>query len=223
MVPPGHFAGASYRNDSPRDFGPRIACARRTWFQAVFRYPCPRQGSEGGRSRPLDHMRQIPFVVAPQFHHRLRFTHIYISQCNQFLFHVVRVVHACARAKTDIMPSCSLGDTANGLLLHYFILTIFISYRFPENDCFSDGLSTLLRKCLCIRWLKIILMSIQRLQTACSDLPNNLQKPSNCTNVIRLRTNSLFKALTDCTRKAAYYSSRYTIRYGIRYTNIDVY
>ena len=31
---------------------------------------------------------------------------------------------------------------------------------------------------------------------------------SNCPNVIRLRTNALFKALTDCTRKAvAYYSS----------------
>ena len=149
--------------------------------------------------------------------------YIYISQFNQFLFHVVRVVHACARAKTDIMPSCSLGDTANGLLLHYFILTFFISCRFPENDCFFDGLSTLLRKCLCIRWLRIILMSIQRLQTACSDLPNYLQKPSNCTNVIRLRTNSLFKALTDCTGKAAYYSSRCTIRYGIRYTIIDVY
>ena len=62
MVPPGHFAGASYRDDSPRDFGPQIAYACWRWFQAVFRYPCPRQGSEGGRSRPLDHMRQIPFV-----------------------------------------------------------------------------------------------------------------------------------------------------------------
>ena len=30
--------------------------------------PCPRQGSEGGTSRPLDHMRQIPFERAPQFH-----------------------------------------------------------------------------------------------------------------------------------------------------------
>ena len=31
-------------------------------------------------------------------------------------------------------------------------------------------------------------MSIQRLQTVPSDLPNYLQKPSNCPNVIRLRT-----------------------------------
>ena len=62
MVPPRHFAGASYRDDSPRDFGPQIAFACWRWFQAVFRYPCPRQGGEGGRSRPLDHMRQIPFV-----------------------------------------------------------------------------------------------------------------------------------------------------------------
>ena len=47
-------------------------------------------------------------------------------------------------------------------------------------------------------------MSIQRLQTACSDLPNYLKKPSNCTDVIRLRTNSaLFKALIDCTRKSS--------------------
>ena len=51
MVPPEHFAGASYRDDSPRDFGPQIAYACWRWFQAVFRYPCSRQGSEGGRSR----------------------------------------------------------------------------------------------------------------------------------------------------------------------------
>ena len=73
--------------------------------------------------------------------------------------------------------------------------------HFPENDCFFDGLLTLLRKCLCIQWLKIVLTSIQWLQTAFSDLPNYLHKPSNCKNVIRLRKNSLFKASTDCTRK----------------------
>ena len=60
--------------------------------------------------------------------------------------------------------------------------------RFPENDCSFDGLLTLLRECLCI---KIGLMSIQRLQTACSDLLNYLQKPSNCPNMIRLPTNAL--------------------------------
>ena len=50
MVPPGHFAGASYRDDSPRDFGPQIAYACWRWFQAVFRYPCPRQGHFAGAS-----------------------------------------------------------------------------------------------------------------------------------------------------------------------------
>ena len=96
-------------------------------------------------------------------------------------------------------------------LLHYFILAIFISCHFPENDCFFDGLLTLSRKCLCIQWSKIILTLklFQRLQTACSDLPNYLHKPSNCKNVIRLRKNSLFKASTDSTRKAAYSSSRW--------------
>ena len=48
MVPPGHFAGAAYRDDSPRDFGLQIAYACWRWFQAVFRYPCPRQGSKVG-------------------------------------------------------------------------------------------------------------------------------------------------------------------------------
>ena len=94
MVPPGHFAGASYRDDSPRDFGPQIAYACWRWFQAVFRYPCPRQGSEGGRSRPLDHMRQIPFVRHTPSSTLLTYTkihpHIYcISKCNQCVFHVV--------------------------------------------------------------------------------------------------------------------------------------
>ena len=84
MVPPGHFAGASYRDDSPRDFGPQIAyaCSWR-WFQAVFRYPCPRQGSEGGRSRPLDHMRQGPFRTSHPSSTLLTYTeihpHIYIT------------------------------------------------------------------------------------------------------------------------------------------------
>ena len=60
MVPPGHFARASYRDDSPRDFGPQIAYACWRWFQAVFRYP--HVPDKAVRSRPLDHMRQIPFV-----------------------------------------------------------------------------------------------------------------------------------------------------------------
>ena len=50
---------------------------------------------------------------------------------------------------------------------------------------------------------------MQWLQTACSDLFNYLHKPSNRKNVIRLRKNSLFMASTDCTRKAAYSSSRW--------------
>ena len=32
-----------------------------------FKLP-PGQGSEGGKSRPPDHMRQIPFLTAAQFH-----------------------------------------------------------------------------------------------------------------------------------------------------------
>ena len=62
-VPPGRFAGALYHDDAPRDFGPRIAYAN---WRCFFPIPCPRQGSKGGRSRPQDHMRQIPFVLAPQ-------------------------------------------------------------------------------------------------------------------------------------------------------------
>ena len=60
-VPPGHFAGALYHGDAPRDFGPQIAYASWRWLPI----PCPRQGSEGGKSRPLDHLRRIPFVLAP--------------------------------------------------------------------------------------------------------------------------------------------------------------
>ena len=55
-VPPGRFAGALYHDDAPRDFGPAASDTLSP------------TGSEGGTSRPLDHMRQIPFVRAPQFH-----------------------------------------------------------------------------------------------------------------------------------------------------------
>ena len=107
-------------------------------------------------------------------------TYICISQCSRCVFHVVGFeVYACARAKTDILMTCSLGGTATGLLLTYFILTTFIDV-FPKTIARSfDGLLTLLRKCLCIRWLKIILISIQRLQTACNDLLDYLQKSPN--------------------------------------------
>ena len=52
-VLPGHVAGALYHDDAPRDFGPQIAYASWRWLPI----PCPRQGSEGGKSRPLDHLR----------------------------------------------------------------------------------------------------------------------------------------------------------------------
>ena len=54
-------------------------------------------------------------------------------------------VYACARAKSDIMMTCSLGGTATGLFLPYFILTIFIDV-FPKTIARSfDGLLTLLK------------------------------------------------------------------------------
>ena len=71
-VPPGLFAGALYLDDAPRDFGPQIAYASWRWLPI----PCPRRGSEGEKSRPLDHMRQIPFLLASLLD--LRFSHIYI-------------------------------------------------------------------------------------------------------------------------------------------------
>ena len=82
---------------------------------------------------------------------KLSFSHIYISQCSHCVFHVVGFeVYACARAKTDILMTCSLGGTATGLLLPYFILAIFIDV-FPKTIARSfDGLLTLSRKCLCI-------------------------------------------------------------------------
>ena len=59
----GDVARASYHDDSPRDFGLRITYTSWRWFQVAFGYLSPLgQGSEGGKSRPLDHMRQIPFL-----------------------------------------------------------------------------------------------------------------------------------------------------------------
>ena len=37
----GHFAGALYHDDAPRDFGPRFAYASWRWFRAAFRYLVP--------------------------------------------------------------------------------------------------------------------------------------------------------------------------------------
>ena len=53
-VPPGHFSGALYHDDAPRGSSLLSDTLSPT--------------RQGGKSRPLDHMRQIPFVVAPQFH-----------------------------------------------------------------------------------------------------------------------------------------------------------
>ena len=69
-VPPGHFAGVLYHDDSPRDrFRPADRLYQLEMVPSCFRIPVPPgQGSEGGKSRPLDHMRQIPFLPAAQFH-----------------------------------------------------------------------------------------------------------------------------------------------------------
>ena len=83
-----------------------------------------RQGSEGGKSRPLNHMRQIPFVVATQFHLlwlRLRISHIYIWKSCRHVFHVVRFsryVWACARAY--IKRKRSPFVIPNWLILYHF-------------------------------------------------------------------------------------------------------
>ena len=37
----GHFAGALYHVDAPRDFGPRFAYASWRWFRAALRYLVP--------------------------------------------------------------------------------------------------------------------------------------------------------------------------------------
>ena len=104
---------------------------------SYFPIPCPRQGSEGEKSRPLDHMRQIPFVGT-------------------------------------LVPPYSILNWDSAIYLYHNVAIVssmwYILKYHMRNDCSFDGLLKFLRKFLGMRWLKIILMSIQQLQTACSDL-----------------------------------------------------
>ena len=68
------------------------------------------------------------------------------------MWYVLRFEHAHGlkryndRRMTRGQTTCSFGGIASlGLLLRYFILTIFIG-AFPRKDCSFDGLLTLLRE-----------------------------------------------------------------------------
>ena len=53
--------------------------------------PCvgPRSGREGENCRPLDHIRQIPFINQLCSHPTLRTIRIYIQNCSSYFFYVV--------------------------------------------------------------------------------------------------------------------------------------
>ena len=136
-------------------FRPAVRLCQPEMVPRCFPIPCPRQDSEGEKSRPLDHMRQIPFVgtSVPPYWLKLRFGHVYIWQCSHFVFHVVSfevwayqgLKRYNDRRMTRGQTTCSLGGTASlGLRLHYLILTIFIAV-FPKTVAPSlDRLLTLL-------------------------------------------------------------------------------
>ena len=114
-------------------FRPAVRLCQLEMVLRCFPIPCPRQDSEGEKSRPLDHMRQIPFVdtsVPPYIS-----LHVILSS----MWYVLRFEHAHGlkwyndRRMTRGQTTWSLGGTASlGLLLPYFILTIFIA---PSMDC----------------------------------------------------------------------------------------
>ena len=108
-------------------------------------YPVPRQGSEGGISRPLDHMRQIPFELAPQFHPllKLRFSHIYIWNSSRFVFHVERFeIWACARAKNWIYSQTSIKRPRSPFTMpNWLILLYFTSIKRSHSQLQCDILT----------------------------------------------------------------------------------
>ena len=79
-------------DDEAQDFGSRIAYTNSaSWSFAAFRYLQPTTGSEGEKCRPLDHMRQFPFVLTAQFR-RLHLEFVfdpYIREHSHCVFHVV--------------------------------------------------------------------------------------------------------------------------------------
>ena len=76
-------ARATYHDKNPRDFGPRIAYTVSLVSDTSRPRPCvgPRSGREGEKCRPLDHMRQIPFIHQLCSHPKLRSISIYIYNC----------------------------------------------------------------------------------------------------------------------------------------------
>ena len=80
-------------------FRPAVRLCQLEMVPRCFPIPCPRQDSEGEKSRPLDHMRQIPFVgtSVPPYWLQLRFSHVYIYDNVVILspmWYVLRLEHA---------------------------------------------------------------------------------------------------------------------------------
>ena len=113
-------------------FRPAVRLCQLEMVLRCFPIPCPRQDSEGEKSQPLDHMRQIPFVDTwvPPYWLKLRFSRVYANVVNlSSMWYVLRFEHAHglrrynARRMTRGQTTCSLGGTASlQLLLPYFIL-----------------------------------------------------------------------------------------------------
>ena len=64
-------------------FRPTVRLCQLEMVPHCFPIPCTRQDSKGEKSRPLDHMRQIPLVSTsvPPYWLKLRFSLVYILDC----------------------------------------------------------------------------------------------------------------------------------------------
>ena len=116
----GRGARASYRTMLPE------ISARRSLLEPSFRYLSSPTGREGEISRPLDHMRQIPFIHSARF---INVTNFYIYRT------VLQIVSPCGTLRCVLMQSifdnCARAPARtfiSTLRPHVDLLLFFIRY-----------------------------------------------------------------------------------------------
>ena len=93
-------------------FPPRFRPVGR-FCELIFRYLSSPTGREGEISRPLDHMRQIPFIHSARLIESTNF-YIYIEQSSRYFLHVVRSGVYYCRAYLTIAHALLQGHFFQG-------------------------------------------------------------------------------------------------------------
>ena len=144
---------------------PKIS-ARWSLLEPSFRYLSP--GSEGEKSRALDHMWQIPFIHSVQF--VISSNYIYMQESSSYFFLVVRksVLVLCVFEKW----TCALSETLNPrfrtitqVVLSFILCCIFTRSTWQFSCAFSEQTKSAIISSLPIKLLSPFLFFFGMSQT----------------------------------------------------------